>query len=1004
MNLTPTIRYAINTHGCDKVWDFEALTAKFQDKTGTLQDVVDHVKQGHAVCAGQLGGQRRSKANVIGSQWVLLDVDNTALDADGNKIYDPQLTLEQALVHPFIQKYCSLIYTSASHRPDWHKFRLVFLLPQFETSTGILEAMIRQLMAQLPHDPACKDASRVFYGNTNAEIPLFNPDVTLPDEWRAIATATAAEEATRAWQQRHDREVRQAEYQRSLASGELSQQDTDALVESALQAITPRDPGSGNYQECLTVLMALYDHYGESEAERIAQLWSPSIKGTSWDVGRKLRSFKRGGVTIGSLFHIAKQHGWKFPQRDRHYYDNADLSISPEAWEKKHGKLPFEPKELTEEEEKASRERYLKKVCEAQIKLNTLSYKPDILLHEEYLPSDLGTKLPDTGIVLLKARKGGGKSTIIKERIAHYKAQGRKILSITPRIALGREQGFKWDITWIDECGVKGNHTLNVGLLNQEDALGLCWDSLWRVTGQNWEGAVIIIDEAELGLKHLATSSTCADRRAFIMVGFADLLGKVLASDGLVILSDADLTDVSVDYVRAFVPQDTPVFTTVNTHQGTPWQVDLFLEKRGTCETTILDNLACGLKTAVPTDSQREAEALERSLIEHYPSAKIIRIDRKTCQEALGRNFVIDPNNSILALQPDILIYTPSMGTGVSIDVGWFDAVVGMFSAVIEPTEACQMMARVRDSSIPRSVWVKDASWNSSGCKSPLPEVVKKQMLKFNESSTTLIGLANALSTDSGDDSGDDSDALAKLNRLWDKEKQEWNTPHTDLYANVTARRNFGLSQFATQFHQQLIDDGHNVNIFEGEKTSFSEEITEAKEEIKQEEAQAIASADIIDIESAWRILSSPNSTEEARHKARRAILVDSLPGIEPTQDFVYKAVVDDHGRWLAHHRLFWLAMNPDKTKILDTKQWRWHLGKAQVYLPDIHTHSLQVRVLSKIGILDLIESLAADPAREIHADDPDVENFLKLARSMRRWVKTAFDLTVTGKTDQLNF
>ncbi len=640
--------------------------------------------------------------------------------------------------------------------------------------------------------------------------------------------------------------------------------------------------------------------------------------------------------------------------------------------------------------ELADKERYHQEVAKAQKKLNTLTYKPDILLHEEYLPANLWSKLPDSGILNLKARKGGGKSTVLRESIKKYKVQGRKVLSITPRIALGREQAFKWDITWIDECGVEGNYSLSSGMLGREEALGLCWDSLWKVTGKNWEGAVLVIDESELGFKHLATSSTCAERRAFIMVGFAQLLGKVLGTGGLVILSDADLTDVSVDYVRAFAPKDTPVFTVVNTHTGTPWDVDLFLGKRGTAEESILDNVAAGLKTAVPTDSQYEAEALERKIIEHYPAAKIIRIDRKTCQEDLGREFVKDPNGSIESLQPDVLIYTPSMGTGVSIDGEYFDAVVGLFFAVIEPTEACQMMARVRDTTIPRSAWCKDANYDSPGCKSPLPDVVKKQLFKFHSTTSSLLGLASALSG-----SDDDGAALDTLNRLWDKENQEWKSPHIDLYANVKARRNFGLSQFAPQFRQQLIDDGHSVSVTEGDKSAFSEEIADAKKEIKLAEAFAIANSEEINIEIARAILSNPNSKEKDRQKAYRAVLADSLPSVELTPNFVYKAAIADKGRWLARHRLFWMLTNPDKAQILDAKQWRWHLGKLQVFLPDIHTYSLQVKVLRDVGILDLI-----DPEREFCAKDEEVRSFLGRAMFMRHRLKTAFDLTVTAKTE----
>ncbi|BAY95788.1 MULTISPECIES: PriCT-2 domain-containing protein [unclassified Tolypothrix] len=318
------IKFAFNATGKNKDWDFKKLAANFRDAEGTLADVQQHIKTGHAICAGLLGGKWRSKANVIGSQWLLLDIDNSdiardaygkpILDDNGNsiKVYTPQLTIEEALVHPFIQKHCALMYTTASHKPDWHKFRLIFLLPQYVEGADTVEACTRSLMQQLPHDPACKDASRVFYGNTEAEFLLVNPQATLPTEWVTEAIAIALHEREEYQQRIQEIESRRQQW-REISNTEGW--DIEQLIQQALSFIPPRTPGSGNYDECRQVLMALVNHYGASEAEIIAEKWSPSIKGTTWNIPAKIRSFRRAGITIGTLFHFAKQYGFRFPQR-----------------------------------------------------------------------------------------------------------------------------------------------------------------------------------------------------------------------------------------------------------------------------------------------------------------------------------------------------------------------------------------------------------------------------------------------------------------------------------------------------------------------------------------------------------------------------------------------------------------------------------------------------------------------------------------------------------------
>ncbi|MUH00631.1 DNA primase [Scytonema sp. UIC 10036] len=316
-------RFAVNSAGLDKDWDFKLLASQYQDKEGTIHDVARHVKAGHALCAGLLGGKWRSKANVLGSQVILLDIDNSdvlrdelgqpvkGVDGKSIKIYKHQLTIEEALTDPFIRQHCALIYTTASHKPDWHKFRLVFVLPEYLEGADTVEACTRFLMQHLPHDPACKDASRVFYGNTKAEFPLINPHAVLPNEWVQQAREAAAIE--RAEYQRKVEEIA-ARRQQIKELSEAESWDIDQLVQQALSFIPPRTPGSGNYEECLQVLMALVNHYGATEAAAYAENWSPSIRGTTWNIHQKIKSFRRGGISIGTLFHIAKQYGFRFPE------------------------------------------------------------------------------------------------------------------------------------------------------------------------------------------------------------------------------------------------------------------------------------------------------------------------------------------------------------------------------------------------------------------------------------------------------------------------------------------------------------------------------------------------------------------------------------------------------------------------------------------------------------------------------------------------------------------
>ncbi|MBD2453224.1 DUF3987 domain-containing protein [Nostoc sp. FACHB-87] len=278
---------------------------------------------------------------------MLLDIDNSKVDTDekGQKITDgdgrainvleEQLTIEDALKNDFIRQHCALAYTTASHKETWPKFRLVFPLPECIFDVEVVEACTRLLMQHLPHDPACKDASRVFYGNTNADLFILNPYATLPKDWIKKAKQLLEQEKAEKERRRRENEER---YKLEREQFQVQGWDEDLLIDQALRFIPPRCYGSNNYQECLQVLMALTAHYGASKAEAIAEAWSPSQPregDKEWNIAKKIRSFRRDGIAIGTLFYIAKQHGFAFPKRE---YKSSDRLLSKEEWEKMHGR------------------------------------------------------------------------------------------------------------------------------------------------------------------------------------------------------------------------------------------------------------------------------------------------------------------------------------------------------------------------------------------------------------------------------------------------------------------------------------------------------------------------------------------------------------------------------------------------------------------------------------------------------------------------------------------
>lgn len=87
----------------------------------------------------------------------------------------------------------------------------------------------------------------------------------------------------------------------------------EAQIKEAIQYI----PVKQDYYDWLRVLMAVHSVMPGYDGISLVESWSPGYKG---EVERKFKSFDRTtteGVTLGTLFHMAKQHGWQPPAREK---------------------------------------------------------------------------------------------------------------------------------------------------------------------------------------------------------------------------------------------------------------------------------------------------------------------------------------------------------------------------------------------------------------------------------------------------------------------------------------------------------------------------------------------------------------------------------------------------------------------------------------------------------------------------------------------------------------
>ena len=166
-----------------KIWA-SSFGQNWNRKKGTLSDLREHVGHGGAfIPAAMISGHRNSAA-FDHSDLAVVDIDNG-------------LTLDDFKAHPLSQ-VAAWVYTSASHDPsqDKHRFRVVFQLPQRISDGELYQSVTGLLIQSLGGDANCSDRCRIFYGNSRAQHPIWQPKAVLPQSFIEDAISHAARQRT----------------------------------------------------------------------------------------------------------------------------------------------------------------------------------------------------------------------------------------------------------------------------------------------------------------------------------------------------------------------------------------------------------------------------------------------------------------------------------------------------------------------------------------------------------------------------------------------------------------------------------------------------------------------------------------------------------------------------------------------------------------------------------------------------------------------------------------
>lgn len=618
---------------------------------------------------------------------------------------------------------------------------------------------------------------------------------------------------------------------------------------------------------------------------------------------------------------------------------------------------------------------------------SALSYPPALELNQRYLE---GFTVPsDAEVVGLKAPKGTGKTEAIKRIVDRASQARKKVLVLVHRVQLVQ--------SICDRVGLRSIYEL----LNSREAkdreqssaisvemdhigYGLCIDSLHpnsqaKFNANDWDGATLVIDECEQVFKHLFNSSTCKGDRVSILQTLEALVQRIVNTGGQVILSDADLSDVSIDFVKGLSQCNIKPWIVVNNWKPQqPWQVTPYDSKEAWL-LGIEAAIKAGDRVLVTVDSQKvkgrySSYALEAVWSRSFPDKKILRIDSETLELKNHPAFgCIGSGLDEVLKQYDIVVCSPSVETGVSIDLkGHFNSVWGSFSGSIPVDSVSQALARLREP-VPRHIYIASRGLHMIGRGETSTEALLK-------SENQLIKIKLHQLQDAANDGEIDLQFL-------DAAVQSW--------AKMAVRDNAGCAKYSESLLAKLSSEGHQIgdciSIDRELRSRISEDMTEARDRNQAERGGAITQALDLTQEEAEALESKRSKECEDQQLALAKFHLKQKYGVNVDPSLYLK---DCEGFYPALQRHFYLTEGRQFLKERDKEKISKLTHEGKLWMPDANRATIvdQIKFLEFFNIPELLK------LPELSKQTPLVQSIFERAQQFKNDLKVVFGFTADGR------
>jgi len=620
-----------------------------------------------------------------------------------------------------------------------------------------------------------------------------------------------------------------------------------------------------------------------------------------------------------------------------------------------------------------------------QVQLHKLlTYPQAVTINQRFLD---GIVIPDNQkLIVIKSPKGTGKTEFLVREVAIAHQRGQRVLVLSHRIQLGEALCDRFGIDYVTEMRTsQTGGVLGYGLCI--DSMHL--DSLARFNPDDWTNAVLIIDECDQVFWHLLDSRTEIRKcRLTILANLQRLFQNILSHpQGKIYLVSADVTDIDINYIKSLTGFAIAPYIIRNEYKN---QSGTALVYPGRDPSHLLAALKENIRqggvpiiccSAQKAKSRWSTQSIERILKSEFPDKKILRIDSQTLGDPTDIAYgSIKYLNEILPLY-DIVIVSPSVETGLSIDIkNHFTGVWAIAQGVQPENSVRQMIARLRQP-VTRHLWV--ANYGITGCRVGNGSTSYQSLLL----SQKIASQAHIALLASADHQGDFD--FGEINQNFQPESLK-------TWAIRACVINAGMKRYKQTILEGLVDDGYQlafVTEIVGDVEATLQDAIAVCNNLYKNECQEI-SASLILTEAELSLLNKKKAkTKIERYQERKANLLNSYK-VEVTSELVEK---DDMG-WYNQLRLhYYLTIGRPFLEVNEVKKAKsyFNANGDLVWQPDFN----RGQFLAKVLLLEELEiAKFMEPGKQMKGIDADMQTFASLAKKHKYIINNYLAVRVTDK------